>query len=97
MAECDKRLEQYLQQRADRSAGADLPEETRKGRRRRKKGYAPQFDMREALFRMAGVDLTRHRWHRRHDGGHHPQRSGVGHEQVAQRAPFRLLVTALSG
>ena len=59
MAECDKRLEQYLQQRADRSAGADLPEETRKGRRRRKKGNAPQFDMREALFRMAGVDLTR--------------------------------------
>src|ERR1700740_3244512 len=30
MAECDQRLEQYLQQREDRSAGANLPEEKRK-------------------------------------------------------------------
>ncbi len=36
-----------------------MPEETRKGRRRRKKGNAPQFGLREALFRMTGVDLTR--------------------------------------
>ncbi len=59
MAECDQRLEQYLKQRPDRSAGATLPEETRKGRRRRKKGNAPQFGLRAALFRMTGVDLTR--------------------------------------
>jgi transposase len=59
MAECDARLEQYLKQRPDRSAGASLPEETRKGRRRRKKGNAPQFGLRETLFRMTGVDLTR--------------------------------------
>jgi transposase len=36
-----------------------LPEETRKGRGRRKKGNAPQLGWREALFRMTGVDLTR--------------------------------------
>jgi transposase len=59
MAECDRRLEQYLQQRPDRRGGASLPEETRKWRGRRKKSNAPQFGMREALFRMTGVDLTR--------------------------------------
>jgi transposase len=59
MAECDQRLEQYLQHRPDRSAGASLPEETRKWRGRRKKSNTPQFGMREALFRMTGVDLTR--------------------------------------
>ncbi len=33
MAECDHQLAQYLQQREDRSHGALLPEEERKGRR----------------------------------------------------------------
>ena len=37
MAECDQRIEQYLQQREDRSAGASLPEEKRKERLRKKK------------------------------------------------------------
>jgi transposase len=59
MAECDTRLEEYLEQRPDRRAGASLPEETRKGRRKAKKGNAPQFGLREGLFRMTGVDLTR--------------------------------------
>jgi transposase len=59
IAECHVRLEQYLKQRPDRTAGASLPEETRKGRRKRKRGNAPQFDLREGLFRMTGVDLTR--------------------------------------
>src|SRR6516164_4394250 len=59
IAECDHQLAQYLQQREDRSQGALLPEEERKGRRRRKKGNAPQFDLREGLFRMSGTDLTR--------------------------------------
>jgi transposase len=59
MAECDQRLEQYLQQRADRSAGASLPEEKRKGRRKKKNGNKPRFDMRTGLFRMSGTDLTR--------------------------------------
>jgi transposase len=60
MAECDQRLEQYLRQREDRSAGVNLPEEKRKGRLRKKKnGNTPQFDLRAGLFRMTGTDLTR--------------------------------------
>ena len=59
MAECDRRLEQYLQQREDRSQGACLPEEKRKERLRKKKGNAPQFNLRLDLFRMTGTDLTR--------------------------------------
>lgn len=60
MAQCDQRLEKYLQQREDRSAGANLPEEKRKGRlRKKKKGNTPQFDLRAGLFRMTGTDLTR--------------------------------------
>jgi transposase len=59
MAECDQRLEQYLQQREDRSAGAHLPEEKRKQRLRKKKqGNTPQFDLRAGLFRMTGADLA---------------------------------------
>src|SRR5467141_229988 len=59
MAECDQRLGQYLQRREDRSAGANLPEEKRKGRLQKKKGNKPRFDMRTGLFRMTGTDLTR--------------------------------------
>ncbi len=58
MAECDRRVKQYLQQREDRSKGAPLPEEKRKGRLKKKKGNAPQFDLRTELFRMTGADLT---------------------------------------
>jgi len=59
MAECDQRLQQYLQQLEDRSQGAGLPEEKRKERlRKKKKGNAPQFDLRAELFRMTGTDLT---------------------------------------
>ena len=59
MAECDQRLQQYLQQLEDRSQGAGLPEEKRKERlRKKKKGKAPQFDLRTELFRMTGTDLT---------------------------------------
>src|SRR6516165_9535056 len=52
MVECDRQLEQYIQQRDDRSHGAPLPEEKRKGRLKKKKGNAPQFDLREGLFRL---------------------------------------------
>jgi transposase len=55
--ECDQQLAQYLAQREDRTQGATLPEETRKGRRKKKQGH-PQFNLREELFRMTGVDLT---------------------------------------
>jgi transposase len=59
MAECDQRLQQYLQQLEDRSHGAGLPEEKRKERlRKKKKGNAPRFDLRAELFRMTGTDLT---------------------------------------
>jgi len=58
MAECDRRLKQYLQQREDRSQGARLPEEKRKERLKKKKGNTPQFDLRTELFRMTGTDLT---------------------------------------
>src|SRR3989454_4963609 len=59
MAECDRQLKQYLQQREDRSQGAPLPEEKRKGRLKKKRANKPQFDLREGLFRMTGTDLTR--------------------------------------
>jgi len=58
MAECDRRLEQYLQTMEDRSQGASLPEETRKERLKKKKGNKPHFDLRSGLFRMTGSDLT---------------------------------------
>ena len=58
MADCDRRLQQYLQQRKDRSQGANLPEEKRKERIKKRKGNKPQFDLRAELFRMVGTDLT---------------------------------------
>ena len=58
MAECDRQLNHYLQEREDRSHGARLPEEKRKGRLKKKKGNAPQFDLREGLFHLSGTDLT---------------------------------------
>ena len=36
-----------------------MPEETRKSRRKKKHGNKRRFDLREGLFRMTGVDLTR--------------------------------------
>ena len=57
IAQCDQQLAQYLAQLEDRTQGATLPEETRKGRRKKKKGN-PQFNLREELFRMTGTDLT---------------------------------------
>jgi transposase len=57
IAECDAQLEQYLHQRPDRSQGATLPEEKRKGRLK-KKTKKPQFDLRTELFHMTGTDLT---------------------------------------
>src|SRR6266404_3058918 len=54
MAECDRQLNHYLKQRADRSHGAPLPEEKRKGRLKKKSGNKPQFDLRTGLFRISG-------------------------------------------
>jgi transposase len=59
IAQCDQLLQQYLQQQEDRTRGASLPEEKRRERlRKKKKGNAPQFDLRTELFRMTGADLT---------------------------------------
>ena len=58
MAECDRQLEKYLQQREDRSHGAPLPEEKRKQRLKKTKGNKPQFDLRTGLFHLSGTDLT---------------------------------------
>jgi transposase len=59
MAECDRQLAQYLQQRKDRSQAATLSEEKRKGRLKKKRANKPQFDLRAELFRISGTDLTR--------------------------------------
>src|SRR5262249_23450623 len=53
-----EQLKQYLQQIEDRSQGASLPEEKRKEGLKKKRGNAPQFDLRSQLFRMTGTDLT---------------------------------------
>src|SRR5260370_7616043 len=53
MAECDQRLEQYLQQRADRSAGTNLPEEKRKERPQTDKRKKPHLAFRPPLFPLA--------------------------------------------
>jgi transposase len=58
MAECDQQLQQYLQQRQDRSVGINLREEKRKARLKKQRGNAPQFNLRAELFRMTGTDLT---------------------------------------
>jgi len=57
MAECDRQLEKYLQQREDRSHDAPLPAEKRKQRLKKTKGK-PQFDLRTGLFHLSGTDLT---------------------------------------
>jgi transposase len=56
---CDRELEHHLQGREDCSAGAALPEETRKSRLKKKNRNQPQFELRSQLFRMCGTDLTR--------------------------------------
>ena len=58
ITECDQQLENYLARLEDRTQGATLPEETRKGRRKKKKKGNPQFNLRKELFRMTGTDLT---------------------------------------
>jgi hypothetical protein len=59
IAECDQELAKLLGAFPDRSAGVALAEETRKGRRKKKRGNSPQFDLRQLLYLMSGVDLAR--------------------------------------
>jgi transposase len=55
MAACDRQIEAQLKQFEDKSGGQPLPP---KARRRRRGENRPTFEVREALYRMAGVDLT---------------------------------------
>jgi transposase len=55
LAECDARIEAYLGTFADRRAGQTLRPKPRK---RGRKANDVRFDVRGALFRLAGVDLT---------------------------------------
>jgi transposase len=55
IAECDERIESLLSGFPDRSEGGSLPR-SRSGRSHRS---TPRFDTRNALNRVAGVDLTR--------------------------------------
>ena len=97
MAECDRQLAQYLGQMEDRSQGATLPTETRKGRRKKKKGNTPQFDLRQDLFRITGTDLTRIDGIDVMTGMTNSQRSGRRYEQMEDREPFCFLAQAKSG
>jgi transposase len=55
LAACDRQIETQLRQFEDKSAGQPLPP---KARRRRRGDNRPTFAVREALYRMTGVDLT---------------------------------------
>jgi transposase len=57
VAECDRQIEKHLRTFEDRRAGRRLPPPARPSRRRGP-GNRPAFDVRRALFRVAGVDLT---------------------------------------
>jgi len=55
LRECDVRLERHLGTFADQSGGEVLPH---KPRRHKRSNNGAQFDVRQRLFQMAGVDLT---------------------------------------
>jgi transposase len=55
LLECDLAIERHLQTFADQSKGQQLP--AKPGRRKRR-AKEPQFDVRSALHRFSGVDLT---------------------------------------
>jgi hypothetical protein len=55
MRECDVQLQRQLGGLADRREGKPLPHRSRP---QRKRIHGPGFDVRGALYRMAGVDLT---------------------------------------
>ena len=61
LRECDEQVEAHLRSFADRSAARPLPARptaSAASRRRRRPANAPCFDVRAALHRMSGVDLT---------------------------------------
>lgn len=54
LAELDEQLEAHLTTFSDRSGGRKLP----RAKRRKAGSNAPEFDMRNLLYQMSGVDLT---------------------------------------
>src|SRR5262249_1363812 len=56
LQECDAELATHLQTFADRSAGRELP--PRAAKKTKRNANEPSFDVRGALFRMCGQDLT---------------------------------------
>ena len=54
LEECDAKIKAQLERFEDRSEAAQPPP----AMNHKARGNAPQFDLRSALFRMAGVDLT---------------------------------------
>jgi transposase len=56
LQECDVKLEAHLQTFADRSEGRELPRVKKRPKKRR--ANEPHFDVRKALQRMCGQDLT---------------------------------------
>jgi transposase len=60
LAVCDQQLDAQLQTFEDRSTRAPLPARPvgKIKKRRKYKGNVPNFDARERLYRMSGVDLT---------------------------------------
>lgn len=54
LAELDERLERYVKTFDDRSDGQTLPRQPK----RKAGSNAPEFDMRNQLYKMTGVDLT---------------------------------------
>jgi transposase len=55
LRECDAQVQAHLESFGDRRAGKPLPQRSRPSR---KHALGPAFDVRTALYRMAGVDLT---------------------------------------
>lgn len=55
ITECDRAIEAYLAQLPDQREGTPLPKQRKKRKRHRNE---PDFDMRESLHRVTGVDLT---------------------------------------
>jgi transposase len=55
LRQCDLTIERHLQTFADQSGGKKLPP---KPRQRARKANEPRFDVRSALHRLSGVDLT---------------------------------------
>ena len=90
ISECDREIEAQLEQFEDRSDG-EPPAPN--GKKRNQKN-APRFDVQGQLYRMTGVDLTRIDGVDGFTALKVVSEVGDGHDQMAQRQAFRLMVGA---